>query len=146
MSYKTTTSPAPLDQAFDIIRRAGPAKAREGIRVLVARDVDIAEGARLIVEPRPGLSVGVFRIDGSLRAIKNVCPHNGAPLCRGTLHASHEPGETREFHPGLVGRVLRCPWHGWEFDVVTGKALYDAKSRVATYPVEVDDGSVYVVL
>jgi nitrite reductase/ring-hydroxylating ferredoxin subunit len=52
-----------------------------------------------------------------------------------------------EFRPDLEGRVLRCPWHGWEFDIVTGKALYDANSRVASYPVAVDEkGDVVVSL
>ena len=42
---------------------------------------------------------------------------------------------------------MRCPWHGWEFDIVTGKALYDASSRVATYVCEVSsDGDLVVLL
>ncbi len=94
-----------------------------------------------------GISPGVFNIEGEFYALKNVCPHLGAPLCLGKLHATHRPGEVFEFKPDLAGRILRCPWHGWEFDVITGKALYDRNSRVATYACEVDeDGDVVVLI
>jgi nitrite reductase (NADH) small subunit len=41
---------------------------------------------------------------------------------------------------------VRCPWHGWEFDVITGKGLYDRHGRVATYPVEVGENGDLVLL
>ncbi|HEY3330075.1 MAG TPA: Rieske (2Fe-2S) protein [Capsulimonadaceae bacterium] len=147
MTDDPTLPLAPLDKAFATIRQQVPRTVRDGARVHVAHVTDIVDGQGLIVSPREGLTVGLFRVDGTYYAVKNVCPHNGAPLCRGSIHATHEPGETRELNPGFAGRILRCPWHGWEFDIVTGKALYDATSRVATYPVDVDDkGQVFVTV
>ena len=147
MTADITSIAAPLDRAFQIANQACPPKPRSGERVRVANSADIPEGGKVIVTPGNGPSIGIFRIDGNLYAIKNVCPHNGAPLCLGTLHATHQPGPPREFQIALSGRVLRCPWHGWEFDVVTGKGLYDEIGRVATFAVEVDEqGVVYVVL
>lgn len=83
-------------------------------------------------------SIGVFNINGRFHAVKNVCPHQGAPLCQGSVHATHRPSDVQQFDPAYSGRILRCPWHGWEFDIVTGKGLYDRNARVATCPVEID--------
>ena len=45
----------------------------------------------------------------------------------------------------LDGEVVRCPWHGWEFDVKSGAGLMaDASARIASYEVTVVDGDVYV--
>lgn len=140
------TPPKPLDVAFDYVDAANPPQARTGRTLRVGPAADIPEGGRQIVtEGR--LSVGVFRVNGQLYAIRNYCPHQGAPLCEGKLHTTHRPAGAREFQPDLENRVLRCPWHGWEFDLFTGKGLYDAHSRVATYETRVDEaGDVHVVL
>lgn len=38
-----------------------------------------------------------------------------------TPHGTHAPGDVGEFRPALAGRILVCPWHGWEFDIVSGQ-------------------------
>jgi nitrite reductase (NADH) small subunit len=74
--------------------------------------------------------------------VRNRCPHSGAPLCLGRVR-SRESGVPGAY--ALSGqRVLRCPWHGWEFDLETGGCLDDAALRTAVYPVEVADGVVRV--
>lgn len=137
-----------LDVAFRIVDEARPPKARHRGTIMVCRAEELSPGEkRIVADPETGLSLGVFNIGGEFFAIKNVCPHMGAPLCQGRVHATHRPGEVFEFRPDLAGRVLRCPWHGWEFDIVTGKGLYDASSRVATYPCEVTpEGEIVVHL
>jgi nitrite reductase/ring-hydroxylating ferredoxin subunit len=42
--------------------------------------------------------------------------------------------------------VLRCPWHGWEFDPETGACLDDPTLRVAVYSAKADDGRVLIDL
>ena len=85
-------------------------------------------------------SIGVFNIHGTLHAVKNLCPHQGAELCRGvvggTMLPTDQPGE---YHYALDGQVLRCPWHFWEFDITTGKMIFvpDPK-RVKKYDVAVE--------
>jgi 3-phenylpropionate/trans-cinnamate dioxygenase ferredoxin subunit len=88
--------------------------------------------------------VGVVRdpLTGSLYGVRNRCPHHGAPLCLGTVRerVGGAPGRYE-----LAGRrVLRCPWHGWEFDLATGACLDDPAARAAVYPVRVDAGRVLV--
>ena len=45
---------------------------------------------------------------------------------------------------GLAVGIVRCAWHGWEFDIVTGKSLVDPKVSARIFPVTVDAGNVYV--
>lgn len=134
-----------LDYAFNIADRAQPPAAKHGRSIVVGAAGEIGPGDKRIVDVE-GISIGVYNIAGKFYAIKNLCPHAGAPLCRGHIQTTHRPGEVGEFNPALAGRVLRCPWHGWEFDIVTGKGLYDRTSRVATYPVRIDDAGNLVVL
>ena len=147
MSTQKTDPLAPIDAAFEQVQTPREPVARSGRRITVCPAAELLPGDKRIVDVPDGPSIGVFNLNGSYHAIKNVCPHNGAPLCLGTVHATHAPSEVLgEFAPCLDGRVLRCPWHGWEFDIVSGKGLYDRNSRVATYVVEVEEGVVTLVL
>ncbi|HEX5470174.1 MAG TPA: Rieske (2Fe-2S) protein [Gaiellaceae bacterium] len=89
-----------------------------------------------------GREVGVVRVDGELRGVRNRCPHHGGPLCLGTVRerVAGEPGRYM-----LAGTpVLRCPWHGWEFDPASGRCLDDEAMRVAVYPAKAEDGRILV--
>lgn len=134
-----------IEYAFKVADAAYPAVARRGKEALVCQAKEIPVGEKKIFDI-DGVSIGVFNIKGSFYAIRNICPHAGAPLCEGHIQTTHRPCEVGEFDPALEGRVLRCPWHGWEFDIVTGKGLYDRNSRVAIYPVKVDaDGNLFIL-
>lgn len=135
----------PIEAAFAEADAAAAPRPRTREVVIGCAD-EIEVGGRKIVQI-DHLSIGVFRLSDGFHALRNYCPHQGAELCKGTLHGTHRPGAVAEFTPALAGRVLRCPWHGWEFDIVTGKALYDGRSRVATYEVRVTpDGRLIVVV
>jgi len=113
-------------------------KARHEICPLQA----LPAGERTIVEIGKR-SIGIFNVNGSLYAIKNRCPHQGAELCRGTVGGTMLPTERPgEYHYALDGQVLRCPWHFWEFDITTGKMIFvpDPK-RVKTYDVTIEQAA-----
>lgn len=111
----------------------------------VARASDIAPGECTIVAIKR-LSVGVFNVNGRFVAILNLCPHELAPVCRGRVSGTTLPSKPGEYRWGREGEILSCPWHGWEFDLLTGKALADPRIRVKRYPTEVVDDTVFVVL
>jgi len=100
---------------------------------------ELAAGDRKIIEIA-GRSIGVFRVDDRYYAVRNRCPHKGAPLCKGLLRglvSSTKPGEYIIDHPG---RILSCPWHGWEFDLATGQSVFNPhRLRVKSYDVSVED-------
>jgi nitrite reductase (NADH) small subunit len=107
---------------------------------------DVPNGKALIVEVN-GVSVGIFNENGNVYAIRNTCPHKQAPICKGTVGGTMLPSDPCDFQFGLEGQVLRCPWHGWEFDLATGESLFGISNRkVKTYPVEVKDDRIYVVM
>src|SRR5882724_6138111 len=74
-------------------------------------------------------SVAVFHYAGQFRAIGNACNHKGGPLSEGRLH----------------GEFVMCPWHAWEYSVITGKGPegYD-EEQVPVFAVEERDDGVYV--
>jgi len=121
-------------------------ESREGRSVRVCALAELPDGERRLVEV-DGRTIGVFNVEGELYALHDRCPHRGGSLCHGRLTGTTEaaPGVTPI---GYVrpGRVLRCAWHGWEFDIATGRSLVDPRIRARTYPVEVVDGEVQLVL
>lgn len=68
--------------------------------------------------------------EGKYAALDNKCPHQGGPLGEGSI----EKG------------LLRCPWHGWDFDPLTGKPPGDFDDGVQTFPVDVREDGIYVAL
>ena len=106
-------------------------------RFVVGKTSDLPPSSRRIVTVE-GREIGVFNVKGEYYALRNLCPHQSAPLCLGELTGltvSDEPGEiewTRE------GEILRCPWHGWEFDILNGRTVFESKARVKTYDVRVE--------
>lgn len=111
--------------------------------VKVDRTENIPPGSRVLVDVE-GRFIGVYNSGGSLYAIRSQCPHQGAPLCEGNLTGTLLPSAPGELVYGMKDRVVMCPWHHWEFDVETGRSLFDPKVRVKTYPVRVEDGYVFI--
>jgi 3-phenylpropionate/trans-cinnamate dioxygenase ferredoxin subunit len=108
---------------------------------VVATVAEIAPGTRKIVEVA-GRSIGIFNIGGEFFALRNRCPHQGGPLCTGLLWGAVTAGVPGEYQYSRPGEILRCPWHGWEFDVRTGQSWVDpARLRVRRYVVSLARGA-----
>jgi 3-phenylpropionate/trans-cinnamate dioxygenase ferredoxin subunit len=111
----------------------------------VARVDEIAPGGRKIVEVE-GRSIGLFNLHGTFVAVLNVCPHQLAPVCRGRLGGTTLPSPPGALRWGREGEILACPWHGWEFDLLTGTALADGRRHLRLFPVTVEDETVFITL
>lgn len=68
--------------------------------------------------------------NGKFSALDNRCPHQGGPLGEGSI----ENG------------MLRCPWHGWDFDPCTGIPPGGFDDGVNTFEVKEEDNSIYVAI
>ncbi|MEJ8825319.1 Rieske (2Fe-2S) protein [Variovorax humicola] len=77
-----------------------------------------------------GRSIVLFNIDGTVHAIENSCPHNGASLASGRLD----------------GRIIHCPAHGLRFDVTTGCMPGAGGLCLTKLPVDVRDGRLVVTV
>ncbi len=75
-----------------------------------------------------GKPVCVARVNGALTAMDNVCPHRGGPLSDGVV---------------LEG-LLVCPWHGWQFDPMTGKSVQVANTGVELYRITIEGEEVFL--
>ena len=117
---------------------------------VVAKAGEMTDGDRIVVQLK-GRDIGIFRIDGEYYAYTSWCAHQGGPACEGRLTGTMDATvdrETREVTKeyGREGKILKCPWHGWEFDITTGQALPRENVKLPSCPVEVRDGDVVVSL
>ena len=114
-------------------------------RRVLAKASEVPPGSCKIVTAM-GREIGLFNIGGEFFALANRCPHRGAELCRGMivgLVGSDGPGSYKLSKPG---EFIRCPWHGWEFEIPTGICLADPRFRLQTFPVAVENGILTVTL
>jgi nitrite reductase (NADH) small subunit len=111
----------------------------------VATVAEIPPGERKIVEI-DGQSLGVFRVKDEFVAILNVCPHEFAPVCLGRVGGTTLTSAPGEWRWGREGEILACPWHGWEFELLTGKALFGNRPRLRLFPVKIEGDQIFVAL
>ncbi|KMP11073.1 hypothetical protein UR09_04400 [Candidatus Nitromaritima sp. SCGC AAA799-A02] len=94
----------------------------------VARVDDIPPGTRKRVEV-DSKRISIFNIDGEYYAIFDTCPHKGTtPLIRGTLD----------------GIGIKCPNHGYRFDLKTGECNIGPAFNTKVFPIKVEDGEIFI--
>jgi nitrite reductase (NADH) small subunit len=92
-----------------------------------AKVSDIPAGAIKQVQVG-GQLIALANVGGTLYAIHNTCLHRGGPLGEGQLE----------------GKVVTCPWHGWQYDVTTGKTVQNPNAGVASFATEIRGDEVFV--
>jgi 3-phenylpropionate/trans-cinnamate dioxygenase ferredoxin subunit len=107
------------------------------VRFVVGKADEIEPGSRKIVRVA-GRSIGVFNVAGEYYAIRNRCPHQGAPLCEGKLWGALRSDVPGSFQYTETKDIIACIQHGWEFSLRTGQSWCDPKRlRVRAYQVDV---------
>jgi 3-phenylpropionate/trans-cinnamate dioxygenase ferredoxin subunit len=125
--------------------KAPSAVALEGSRYDVGGVDEFPPGSRRVINVG-NRAVGVINAGGTLYAVLDVCPHELVSICEhGAVGGTPLPSKPGEIEFGLEDRVLRCPWHGYEFDLQTGSALFtNFRGRLRTFQVEAEHGRVIV--
>jgi nitrite reductase/ring-hydroxylating ferredoxin subunit len=118
--------------------------------VSLGRYEELRARERLVVDIG-GVEIGVFFLGEAVRAWLNRCPHMGGPACQGklmprTLEATAPDGRSLGLAFSPTDRHIVCPWHGYEFDVLTGEHPVNAAMRLTAVPVRVADGEVFVTV
>jgi nitrite reductase/ring-hydroxylating ferredoxin subunit len=107
----------------------------ETLRAYVGERLAVVAEGRVLVAIGD-VEIGVFAVDGALVAYENRCPHQGGPVCRGKVLARVVDNEAGIHSEHVAGSAdLSCPWHGWEYDLRTGRHI--GTDRVALRPVAV---------
>jgi nitrite reductase/ring-hydroxylating ferredoxin subunit len=110
---------------------------------------DFAEGGRKVLACGEH-EVGVFLVDGQFYAWHNRCSHRAGPVCQGRIMK-------RVIEPVDADRQVRalayhedthivCPWHGYEFNIKTGRNQGNPAARLRKVDIRLRDGEVYVCL
>jgi nitrite reductase (NADH) small subunit len=77
-----------------------------------------------------GRIYAIFNRDGVISAIDGICPHQGGPLAEGHIE----------------GTIVTCPWHGWQFDVQSGKTPMGPKIKQPVFEVKIEGRDVLVAV
>jgi 3-phenylpropionate/trans-cinnamate dioxygenase ferredoxin subunit len=110
-------------------------------RYVVAKTDEVPPGERKLVEIR-GRAVALFNVGGEFVALLDRCPHQGGALSKGKLVGLVESDGPGCYRYSRMGEIVRCPWHGWEFDLRTGKSYCDpARTWVKSFAAAVEPGS-----
>lgn len=72
--------------------------------------------------------VAVFNVEGTIFAMDGICPHAGGPLANGELQ----------------GCIVTCPWHGWQFDVSSGRHTLTPRIQQTHFPVTTDGEDLFI--
>ena len=90
------------------------------------------------------MPIGVFKLDDGFYALLNICPHKGAALCEGPVCGTTKQTDQTEFIYDRAGEIIRCAWHGWEFDIRTGAFLVDPSVKTRAFPVSVEGDDLFI--
>jgi nitrite reductase/ring-hydroxylating ferredoxin subunit len=118
--------------------------------VFVGKAADFEDRGRRIVAFGDH-EIGVFRVDGAFYAYENYCVHQGGPICQGKLLGRVEEvladdKTSKGFKFAENGLNVVCPWHGYEYDIRTGRHAGDRNVRLRSYEVKVQGPDVFVVV
>jgi nitrite reductase/ring-hydroxylating ferredoxin subunit len=118
--------------------------------VVIGKADAFPDPGRRVVEV-DGIAVGVFRRNGRFTAYENVCPHMGGPVCQGRimprvveLIADDKTSLGFAFSKDQANVV--CPWHGYEFDIGTGRHQGNPRTRLLPVKIAVVDGDLVLTL
>ena len=104
-------------------------------RHVVAAVADFQPGTRRLIDV-DGRAIAVFNLKGEYFALLNRCPHNGGPLAEGIVTGLLQSATPGEYSYAREGEIIRCHWHGWEFDIKTGQSFCSViKARARAFPV-----------
>ena len=116
----------------------------------VGKESEFGDKDRKIIA-QDELEIGVFRVDGEFYAYENRCTHQGGPVCQGKILNKVEEilgddmtSKGLKFSDEHVHIV--CPWHGYEYNLQTGRHPGNKNVRLKPYKVKVDRGDVYVIV
>jgi nitrite reductase (NADH) small subunit len=98
------------------------------VRVAATAEIPVGQGTLVDVG---GVTLALFNAGGGrFHATSPLCPHEDGPLAEGWIE----------------GDAVVCPWHGFDFELGTGRCRVDEGLAITVYPVRVTGGDIEVDL
>jgi len=97
------------------------------VRVATVDEIPPGTGKELVAGER---IIALYNVDGQFHALDGICPHAGGPLGEGCL----------------TGTIVTCPWHGWQFDVTTGRHCLNANLTHGRFEVRLEGTEIFIEL
>lgn len=111
--------------------KENPRKPKRAQKLLTIGKKDaIPVGRGATVQLNDGSEVAIFNVEGNFYAIENFCPHKGMPLADSYLHNT----------------IVECNWHGWLFDLRSGRCLSKPKCSLETYEVVIENDWIKILI
>ena len=105
-------------------------------------DFDELSEDNFLIRNVQSTSVGIILVEGSIKAILNVCPHAGAPICEGKVSALIVSDGIYQTNFEESKKVLMCPWHSYEFDLETGRGVIASCGKLVQIKSKLDQNQV----
>jgi nitrite reductase/ring-hydroxylating ferredoxin subunit len=110
-------------------------------RHVAARVAEIPPGGRKRITIGQRV-IALFNLDGAFYALGDTCPHEFGSLCKGRITGLAHSDMPGEYALERRGEFIKCPWHGWEFDIRTGQSYCDPEAvRVRMFDASIAKGA-----
>lgn len=105
---------------------------------------ELREG-QFVIRNLGNCSIGATMLKNEPLVVLNFCPHAGAPICQGTIAPKLRCTSDQKLQLDAENPILRCPWHGWEFNLEDGRtANFDSRLRLSKIKYELEGEALYI--
>jgi nitrite reductase/ring-hydroxylating ferredoxin subunit len=117
------------------------------VKQVVCRKEELQPGQMAPAQLGPIRVVVVRAMDGTLHGLAAKCLHQGGPLDRGRLYDhTVTTSDVGEYIMDSGREILKCPWHGYEYDIRTGQTVFDETRCLQTFTVREEGDDITVEL
>ncbi|MEH7113219.1 Rieske (2Fe-2S) protein [Neobacillus niacini] len=93
------------------------------------------------------IEIAVMNVDENIYAIRNECPHQGISMIYGSISGTMVTSKPQEYQYGMENELIKCPLHGWEFDLKTGRSVFSPNQvSLHIYDVRKEDENIVLYL
>lgn len=112
------------------------------MKQVICDATELARGQMRAAKLGPIPIVVIRTDDGQLYGLLNKCLHMGGELAKGKILVAQNGRECGHYEEEKGRFIVKCPWHGYEYDVKTGATLFDEDLKVRTFSVREENGQI----
>jgi nitrite reductase (NADH) small subunit len=117
-------------------------RSEDHVKQVICRSDDLPLGGMVAATLGPMPIVVIRAEDGQLYALLDKCLHMGGSLSKGRVMTAHASDGCGRYIEDIGRLIVKCPWHGYEYDLRTGATLFDDDLGLRTFAVRDEDGQI----